>query len=400
MSFKHTPIEFPASIPALSRVLSELGEGVQRRIILVSALLVFFGAAQFPAFAADNTISSGNKNQILIYGMVTRALLFADDGDRHHLFQIDGGVENSRLGWIAEGQLNADIIAGAHVEMDIPLSNAAGDVNLTDTEQTDDATATWGIRIQEVSATHRRFGKLSLGQGDTASTDRVAIDLSGSDLAVGNNPADMAGGIQFYNRTTGARTVTIGDVIDKVDGIDKDDRIRYDLPPFKGFNLALSHTNNGAVDVGGGYAVEMGSLEMETAAFFANISGSSADEETLWGGSGSIKHKSGFSLTVTGAVKEQKTVGRDDPHYIWGKVGYSAGLTDIGETHFGVSYGQYNDFSQNGDEATSLGFAIVQDLEPIGSNLWLLVRNHELDQAGNDSFDDVFIVSAGTLFNF
>ena len=400
MSTTHTPIEFPASIPALFRVFTGLGERVQRQIILVSALLMFLGAAQFPAFAADNTISSGNKNQLFMYGMVTRALLFADDGDRHNLFHIDGGVENSRLGWIAEGRLNDDITAGAHVEMDIPLSNAAGDVNLTDTEQTDDAAAAWGIRIQEVSATHRRFGKLSLGQGDTASTDRVVIDLSGSDLAAGNNPADMAGGIQFYNRTTGARTVTIGDVIDKVDGIDKDDRIRYDLPTFRGFNLGLSHTNNGAVDIGGGYGAEFGSFEVEAAAFYANVSSTDADQQDMWGGSGSIKHKSGLSLTVTGAVKGQKAAGRDDPNYLWGKIGYSAGLMDIGETHFGVSYGQYNDFSQNGDEATSLGFGIVQDLEPIGSNLWLLVRNHELDRAGTDSFDDIFIVSTGVLFNF
>ena len=42
----------------------------------------------------------------------------------------------------------------------------------------------------------------------------------------------------------------------------------------------------------------------------------------------------------------------------------------------------------------------MQDLEPIGSNLWLLVRNHELDQAGSNDFGDIFIVSTGALFNF
>jgi len=29
-----------------------------------------------------------------------------------------------------------------------------------------------------------------------------------------------------------------------------------------------------------------------------------------------------------------------------------------------------------------------------------LVRNHELDRVGNDDFDDIFIVSTSTLFNF
>ena len=117
-------------------------------------------------------------------------------------------------------------------------------------------------------------------------------------------------------------------------------------------------------------------------------------------GSGSLKHKSGLSLTLTGAIKGRKGIGQDNADYLWGKIGYSAALFGIGETHFGVSLGQYNDFAQNGDEATSLGIGIVQDLESIGSNLWILVRNHELDRAGNDDFDDIFIVSTGALFNF
>ena len=359
---------------------------------------MLLGAGALPASAADDTFSSGNKNQLIMYGIVTRTLLFADDGDRHQLFHVDGGVENTRIGWIARGALNKDITVEGHIEGDIRLSNAAGDVNLDGNETID--TAAWSIRIQEVSAEHRRYGKLSLGQGDTASTDRVVVDLSGSDLAVGNNPADMAGGIHFYNKTTGARATTIGDVIDKVDGIDKDDRVRYDLPEIGGLGLAVSHTAGGAWDVGAGFGREFGSFEVEAAAFYANVSSTDTDQQDMWGGAGSIKHKSGLSLTVTGAVKGQKTPGRNDPHYLWGKIGYSAGLFAIGETHFGLSYGQYNDFSQNGDEATSMGVGVVQDLESIGSNLWLLVRNHELDQAGSDSFDDVFIVSLGTLVNF
>ena len=50
--------------------------------------------------AADDTLSSGNKNQMMIYGIVTRAFLYTDDGNRSELFHVDGGVENTRLGWI------------------------------------------------------------------------------------------------------------------------------------------------------------------------------------------------------------------------------------------------------------------------------------------------------------
>lgn len=343
-------------------------------------------------------ISGGNKNQVVMYGIVTRTLLYADDGDRHHLFNVDGGVENTRVGWIASGALNENVTVIGHVEMNAPLSNPANAVNLSGTETVNEAA--WAIRIQEIAADHKRFGKVSLGQGNTASTDRVGIDLSGSGLAAGNNPADMAGGIQFRNTATGATPVTIGEVFDKVDGIDKDDRIRYDLPEFGGVNLGFSLTGGSAWDVGGGYAVEVGAFNVEAAAFYANVASNSTDDRDMWGGSGSISHKSGLSLTLAGAVKTQKAVGRDDPRYLWGKIGYSAGLFKIGQTHFGLSYGEYKNFAQNGDKATETGFGIVQDLDPIGSNVWLLVRNHQLDRADNANYDDIFITSLGVLFNF
>ena len=209
------------------------------RLMFAAAMLPLVNLAPVnKGRAADDTLSRGNKNQMMIYGIVTRAFLYADDGNRSELFHVDGGVENTCLSWIAQGRLNEDITAGAHIELDAQLSNAAGDLNLIGTESTEQTA--WGIRIQEVTATHRRYGKVSLGKVDTASTERVTVDFSGSDLAVGNNPADMAGGIHFYNRTTGGRTITIGDGIDKVDGIDKDNRIRYDFPGFGGVGSALS----------------------------------------------------------------------------------------------------------------------------------------------------------------
>ena len=343
-------------------------------------------------------IAGGNKNQLMMYGIVTRALLYADDGDNSQLFNVDGSVENTRVGWIASGALNENVKVIGHVEMDTPLSNPANSVNLSGDEGTDNVD--WGIRIQDVAVQHKRFGKLTLGQGDTASTDRVVIDLSGTDLAANNNAGDMAGGIQFRNKTTGARPVNIGEVFDKVDGINKDDRLRYDLPELGGFNLAASFTGGGAWDMGGGYAAKIGAFEFEAAAFYANVSPISAEQSDMWGGSGSIKHESGLSLTMAGAARNEKAAGRDASHYLWGKIGYSAGLFKIGQTHFGLSHGEYKNFAQNGDKATETGFGVVQDFESIGSNAWLLVRNHQLDRADNNDYDDIFIVSTGVLFNF
>ena len=69
---------------------------------------------------------------------------------------------------IPQGRLNEDITAGAHIELNAQLSSAAGDLKLIGTESTEQTA--WGIRIQEVAATHRRYGKVSLGKAGTAST--------------------------------------------------------------------------------------------------------------------------------------------------------------------------------------------------------------------------------------
>ena len=76
------------------------------------------------------------------------------------------------------------------------------------------------------------------------------------------------------------------------------------------------------------------------------------------------------------------------------------GLSTLGETHVGVSDGEYKNFSRNGDKATSMALGIVQDFKSIGSYIWLLVRSHELNQSNNNDFHDVFVVSLGTLLNF
>jgi hypothetical protein len=371
-------------------------------------LLGLAAAGNAPALADDaggpvkdghgRAIANGNNNQLVMYGIVTRALLYADDGGQHQLLNVDGSVENTRIGFIASGAVNADTNVIGHVEMNTPLSNPVGNVNLSGTESSNNPA--WTIRIQEIAVDHKRYGKLTLGQGNTASTDRVVVDLSGSGLAAGNNPADMAGGIQFVNTTTKSFSATIGDVFDKIDGIDKDDRVRYDLPEFAGFNLGVSHTDGGAWDVGGGYAAEIGTVKLQAAAFYANVAAASTTRKDMWGGSGSIKHKSGLSLTMAGAIRNQKAATLDSPQYLWGKIGYSAGLVSAGGTHFGLSYGEYKNFAQNGDKATETGIGIVQDFDSIGSNVWLLVRNHTLDRTDSNNYDDIFIASLGVLLNF
>ncbi|MBT6885725.1 MAG: hypothetical protein HOA30_16940, partial [Rhodospirillaceae bacterium] len=286
------------------------------------------------------------------------------------------------------------------LEHDVGLSNPAGNASLGDNGETISDETAFGIRLADIGIAHRRLGMFSLGQGDTASTDRVAVDLSGTDLANNNNPADMGSGLSFRNTADNARTATLGDVFDKIDGIDKDDRIRYDTPEFNGIQAAVSYTDGESVDIGAGWSGEFNGTEIEIGAFYADYKARDfGTDDAAYGGSASVKLENGLSLTLASAVKTSETTGRDDANYLWGKVGYSTGLFSVGDTHFAISHGVYNNFGQNDDEATEISLGIVQDLESVGSNIWFLVRNHELDRTAQTN-DDLLIVSTGVLLNF
>jgi hypothetical protein len=53
----------------------------------------------------------------------------------------------------------------------------------------------------------------------------------------------------------------------------------------------------------------------------------------------------------------------------------------------------------DGDEATSYGAFLVQNLEPVATQLYLGVRNHALDRPGGD-FDDLFAILTGARVKF
>ena len=371
---------------------------VATRTLLPTAAIAL-AASIFAAGDAVADVKPQGKMNVEIYGIITRALLYADDGEQSQLFHVDGGPENTRLGFAVSGQMTENWMVGGTMEYDVGLSNAASNASLGANGDTSGDTTTFGIQAAEIAFQHKSLGTITLGEGDSASVDRVASDLSGSDLALTAAVGDLAGGINFYNTATGARAVTIADAIDKIDGLGGTDRIRYDTPKINGANAGVSFTHDGTFDIGARWAGSFSGIEVALAGFYANNSAGSTTDDASYGGSVALKHGSGLSFTLASAKTEKKANGTNAPTYYWGKLGYSANLTSLGGTHFGVSYGEFSDFAQNDDEATELGFGIVQDLESIGSNLWFSARSVDLDRTGA-TFDDIFFISTGVLLNF
>lgn len=254
----------------------------------------------------------------------------------------------------------------------------------------------------EIFAASKRLGKLTMGQGSTGSDGMTESDLSGTDLVGYSAVADTAGALSFATATTGAiaGNPTVGGAFDNLDGLSRDDRLRYDSPNFNGIVLSTSTVDGGEWDIAASYDAAYDSFEVSSKIGFANQSGTRVFPETILGGSMSILHKGGLNLTVAGAKGDDGDSTRDAQEFWYGKLGYIAqDLFQFGSSHISVDYGQYDNFAANNDEATTYGFQFVQSIGDWGTDLYAGYRRYDLERTGS-TFDEIDVVLAGARVKF
>jgi hypothetical protein len=346
----------------------------------------------------------GEKVSVQIYGQVNRAFLAADDGDSSDYYFVDNDNSSTRVGVLGEAKVNDDITVGTRMEFEYQ-SNASNLVNQED--KNPDGTS-FDDRWVDAQLTSKRFGKFYLGKGSTASDGTSEVDLSGTDVVGYSSIADMAGGILFYDKTTGTRSNTnVGDAFSNFDGLGRRNRFRYDSPEFWGFKLSTSLLSDGG-DVALKYAAKWGEdWKFAAAAAYANPRATDDDTDNIYNGSASVLHSSGFNLTVAGGVEDlasgllnpDGTIRDDDPIFYYGKLGYRKQWFEFGETRLSVDYQYVKDLDQDGDKAKTFGFQVVQDLPEWGSEYYLGYRWHELDRDLAD-FDDINALMTGVRVKF
>jgi hypothetical protein len=246
----------------------------------------------------------------------------------------------------------------------------------------------------------KRFGKVSLGYGSTASDNTAEVDLSGTDVVGYSSVGDMAGGQFFFDKDTNSLSNTkISDVFANFDGLGRDDRLRYDTPNFYGFVASGSVISGDAADVALRYSAKLGDFKLAAAAGYADPAGNSDSEEDIIAGSVSVLHSSGFNLTLAGAVQDQKVSGRDDGTFYYGKLGYQRMFFSIGTTAMSLDYSRNDNLGEDSDKAISAGFQFVQNIDRWGTEYYLGYRYHNLDRKGAD-FKDINVMMTGLRVKF
>jgi len=363
--------------------------GITRKWLVAGAVALAGAAAAQAAHAAADV-------KVKVYGQVNRALLWADDGDESTTYFVDNSNSSTRFGIDAKASIEGGMTVGGKFEAEFQ-SSASTDVNQNE-QKTD---ATMKERHMDVWL-EGAFGKLSIGQGNTASNETSEVDLSGTAVIAYSDVKQFAGGLSFFNDDTESLegSPKIKDVFSNLDGLSRDDRVRYDTPTFAGFTASASVVAQEAWDAALRYAGEFGGTKIAAAVAYADFGDQKPTVDGEVNGSASVLLP--FGLSLTGAAGQQSLDDpsrEDDPTFWYGKVAYAAKLLFAGSTTFGADYSVTNDMKKDGDEATTWAAFVVQRLDNYNTELYAGYRSHALDRAGVD-YADVTGLMGGARIKF
>ena len=349
------------------------------------------GDAKVPRFVE----SINDDIRLTLSGQVNRAALYANDGDEDQVFHVDNDNSSTRLLFRGVGRFDEDLTVGTQIEVQIE-SNSSFDVSIGG-EPAGFNTVSFTERKLELFFDSKAFGRLWLGQGDTASNGTSESDLSGTAVvSLASGAWLMAGSIRFQeDGTTGPR---VRDVFSDFDGLSRDDRIRYDTPSFEGFKFSTSHVDGSAWDAALTYAGEISGIKTRAAIAYADADNKNSRNLEQVNGSASVLFPFGLNFTVAAGQQDLEKDGRD-PSMYYAKVGYIFSPLTIGSTAVSADWQLVEDRDRSGDEATTYGLALVQNIDRIATEAYVAARMYELDRRGAD-FDDIYAVMAGARVKF
>ena len=108
-----------------------------------------------------------------------------------------------------------------------------------------------------------------------------------------------------------------------------------------------------------------------------------------------------MNLTVSSGTFDRETNDAtiDDPVGFFIKPGWQLNLTPLGKTALSAHYAQTDDLQAQGDEFTSWGFAVVQNIDDVGTELFAFFRQYDLDRTG-ENFEEINLGGVGARIKF
>lgn len=323
-------------------------------------------------FKAPQVTQSGNaKVKLMLSGQIGRAVQFADDGYDNDTMFVDNSQASTRIRVAGSAKLDDNWTAGSDIEFETSSGSSR-----TTGFGTDAGAFSVNERKAEFWVQHKNFGRIWVGQGDTATNVTSEVDLSGTATLISHNDiGSLFGGVLFRNKVNRAAGPNINTVFNNFDGLSRDDRVRYDTPTFGGFMLSTSFIEGGATDFAGRYTGKIGDTEVSGAiGYVDNDSRTGFDTQT--NGSISVRFANGFNVTAAGGTRD---IGPRDSDFWYGKLGYLANVTGLGNSSFVVDYLVQKDLAITGGDAKAWSVGYVQTIDAFATDFYVSYRNHSYD---------------------
>lgn len=371
---------------------------------LVAAAGIFVGnSAYAPAIAADlgggccadleervaeleaTTARKGNRVVSLqIYGQVNKALLIWDDGEDSDVYVVDNDESGSRIGLQGSATMRPGWTAGYVIEFNYQDA-ASNDVTQFDDDADENDIS---IRKNELYVESERLGRVTIGQGSSASDGIAEIVLAG--VTSDSNP-DYGNDFFVLDNLGVSTGLTNDDFVNGLDGLGRNDRVRYDSPSIYGFILSSSWGEDDNFDIALRFKKEWNSIRLAAGIAYAEVSEDDGDLDQI-SGSISIMHVP-TGLYGAFAAGELDEEGFEEADFWYGQLGIEKRWFAHGATTIYVEYGDYNDFASGieflsgglvidtitSSEATLWGFGIVQKYDSAALEIYGKVNFYDFD---------------------
>ena len=339
------------------------------------------------------TSGGGERVKLSISGHVNRAIQVRDDGEDTDTYFVDNDNSESQVRFVGTAKANEDLTLGTEIEVSI-APNISGQVD----QRNQETNNVFDERKVEITLDSKRYGKLWLGKGYTASYTTGAVDLSRTTTISYSTIVDLAGSMLFRNSDDGTLTdVRIFNAFNSFDGLNRRNRLRYDLPKFGGFQLATTAVSDNRYDAAVRWGGQGYGFKLAGAAAIADPNEDNADLQ--YNGSAAVLHEgTGLNLSVSFGMLDREN--QQDPKNYFAKIGWLRRFFSVGETAFSVDYTRSLNLPTERDDAYSISAAVVQQFNKFGAEVFAGYRLHSLDRDIEPDVEDIGVVSLGTRVNF
>jgi hypothetical protein len=224
-------------------------------------------------------------------------------------------------------------------------------------------------RKAEIQLSHKSFGTVWLGAGDTASNGATESNFSTFTMLPGCTGCVMSGAFRTTAASTGsgpnaagAEVGTAAGAFGQQDGLGRSTRIRYDTPVIAGFMASTSHLDSQAWDVALRYSGKFAGTKVKGAVAYSN---DQADEQT--GASIAFQHSSGIGGGVGFEYIQDDTqndgANGEDPYFYGAHVSFKSKFNEMGSTQIVYMFDSANNKAGSGDIGTTHSVGVAQNID-------------------------------------